>query len=88
MLRNIPALWLLLSLVVLALSAVGIRRAFAGSLDTMALTLNALAALLVSPVSWSHHWVCFLPLSRMALAPIRNARSRLSSSADLLPLYY
>jgi alpha-1,2-mannosyltransferase len=51
-------LWLGLSAVVLALAVRGMRRAFAdGSADAWALSLNAFAALLVSPISWSHHWV-------------------------------
>jgi alpha-1,2-mannosyltransferase len=33
------------------------RRAFAVTEDSLALALNAFAAPLVSPVSWSHHWV-------------------------------
>ena len=33
------------------------RRAFAASADAWALSLNALAGLLISPISWSHHWV-------------------------------
>jgi alpha-1,2-mannosyltransferase len=51
------AAWLALSAVVLALACVGMRRAFAGSADAWALSLNAFAALLISPISWSHHWV-------------------------------
>jgi alpha-1,2-mannosyltransferase len=42
---------------VLALACLGMRRAFAGSADAWALSLNAFAALLISPISWSHHWV-------------------------------
>ena len=42
---------------VLALACRGMRRALAGSADAWALSLNAFAALLVSPISWSHHWV-------------------------------
>jgi alpha-1,2-mannosyltransferase len=50
-------LWLALSAVVLALACRGMRRALAGAADAWALSLNAFAALLISPVSWSHHWV-------------------------------
>jgi alpha-1,2-mannosyltransferase len=49
--------WLGLSAVVLALACLGMRRAFAAAADAWALSLNAFAALLISPVSWSHHWV-------------------------------
>jgi len=51
------AAWLALSAVVLGLACRGMRRAFAGSADAWALSLNAFAALLISPISWSHHWV-------------------------------
>ena len=51
------AAWLALSAIVLVLACRGMRRAFAGSADAWALSLNAFAALLISPISWSHHWV-------------------------------
>jgi alpha-1,2-mannosyltransferase len=49
--------WLALSAIVLALACLGMRRALAGSADAWALSLNAFAGLLISPISWSHHWV-------------------------------
>jgi alpha-1,2-mannosyltransferase len=49
--------WLALSAVVVALAARGMRRAFAASADAWALSLNAFCCLLISPISWSHHWV-------------------------------
>ena len=49
--------WLVLSAVVVALACLGMRRAFAASVDAWALSLNAFACLLISPISWSHHWV-------------------------------
>jgi alpha-1,2-mannosyltransferase len=49
--------WLVLSAVVVALACQGMRRAFAASADGWALSLNAFACLLISPISWSHHWV-------------------------------
>ncbi len=51
------AVWLVLSAAVLAAACAGMRRALAESEDAWALSLNAFAALLVSPISWSHHWV-------------------------------
>ena len=53
--------WLAISLVVLAAACVGMRRAFAVGDEQLALVLNAFAILLVSPISWSHHWVWALP---------------------------
>jgi len=49
--------WLVLSVVVVTLTCLGMRRAFAASADAWALSLNAFACLLISPISWSHHWV-------------------------------
>jgi alpha-1,2-mannosyltransferase len=51
------AAWLALSAVVVLAACRGMRHAFARSEDAWALSLNALMALLVSPISWSHHWV-------------------------------
>jgi len=56
------AAWLALSVAVLALAAVAMHRAFAAGLPVVALFVNALFGLLVSPVSWSHHWVWVAPL--------------------------
>ncbi len=53
--------WLALSAVVVVAAWLGMRRAFAASEPAWALSLNALAALLVSPISWSHHWVWIVP---------------------------
>ena len=49
--------WLVLSAVVVALACRGMRGAFAASAAAWALSLNAFACLLISPISWSHHWV-------------------------------
>ena len=47
------AAWAALSAVVLPVACRGMRRALAASEDCWALSLNAFAALLISPVSWS-----------------------------------
>ncbi|WP_410586570.1 glycosyltransferase 87 family protein [Amycolatopsis sp. lyj-23] len=49
--------WLPLAAVVLVLTAWGVRRALAAGETTIALGLNAVGGLLVSPISWTHHWV-------------------------------
>jgi alpha-1,2-mannosyltransferase len=49
--------WLVLSAGVVALACLGMRTAIAASADAWALSLNAFAGLLISPISWSHHWV-------------------------------
>ncbi len=51
------AAWLALSALVVLAACRGMRHALARSADAWALSLNAFAALLVSPISWSHHWV-------------------------------
>ena len=38
------------------------RRAFGADQVVLALGLNAVAELLCSPISWSHHWVWVVPL--------------------------
>ncbi|ANN20116.1 hypothetical protein SD37_33960 [Amycolatopsis orientalis] len=50
-------LWLVLTVVLLALVAVTMYR----SSVVQALLLNATFALLISPTSWSHHWVWIAP---------------------------
>ena len=71
------AVWLGLSTLVLLIALDGMRRAFATGDDCLALVLNAFAALLVSPVSWSHHWVWIVPalLVLAALGHRRNLRA-------------
>ena len=51
------AVWLALSAVVVVAACRGMRAALDRDAAAWALSLNALAELLVSPISWSHHWV-------------------------------
>jgi alpha-1,2-mannosyltransferase len=67
------AVWLALCVVVLVLAARGMRDALARSADAWALSLNAFAALLISPISWSHHWVWAVP-GLVTLAVISRRR--------------
>jgi len=55
------AVWLALSIAVVVVACRGMRRAFAASENSWALSLNAFAALRISPISWSHHWVWCVP---------------------------
>jgi len=55
-----PLVWLMSALLVLALGAWVVRRHRRDPF--YALTAAALTGLLVSPVSWSHHWVWVLPM--------------------------
>jgi alpha-1,2-mannosyltransferase len=54
-------LWLALCLLVAALAVSGMRGALKAGQVTSALLLNAVAGLLISPISWSHHWVWAAP---------------------------
>ncbi|MGW4326298.1 glycosyltransferase 87 family protein [Nocardia sp. NPDC004573] len=52
-------LWLVLGALLLTLVVAAMRRA--ADLPALALALNAVFTLLVSPISWSHHWVWIAP---------------------------
>ncbi|OBK65077.1 glycosyltransferase 87 family protein [Mycobacterium sp. 1165178.9] len=54
-------LWVAASLLVLAMTVWAMRRALRAGEPTLALVCVALFGLVVSPVSWSHHWVWVLP---------------------------
>ncbi|MDV7274566.1 MULTISPECIES: glycosyltransferase 87 family protein [Rhodococcus] len=55
-------IWLLLSLGVLAVAIVAMLRTLRAGEAALALGVNAVLGLLVSPVSWSHHWVWSVPI--------------------------
>jgi alpha-1,2-mannosyltransferase len=65
--------WLVLSAVLLFLAAPAIRRAP----RPLALVVTAGVALLVSPTSWSHHWVWIAPALLVAGVSAWRARSTL-----------
>ncbi|MGW4245386.1 glycosyltransferase 87 family protein [Nocardia sp. NPDC004722] len=52
-------LWLILSAALLALVVPAMRRA--ADFPPLALSINAVFTLLVSPISWSHHWIWIAP---------------------------
>lgn len=54
-------LWALASLAVLALTVWATRRVLSAGEPILALVCVALFGLVVSPVSWSHHWVWMFP---------------------------
>jgi alpha-1,2-mannosyltransferase len=85
------ATWLALSAVVVVLACHGMRRALAWGGDAWALSLNAFAALLISPISWSHHWVwaepALLVLAVRGLRGRRGARARLAGFAAGLVVF-
>jgi alpha-1,2-mannosyltransferase len=74
------AAWLVLSLAVLVVAGLGMRRALAAGEPCLALSLNAFAALLISPISWSHHWVWCVPAILTLASLGRRHRSRLAAA--------
>lgn len=75
-------LWLVLSLGLAVLTAVVIKWAVAAEENFVAVSATAVLMLLISPVSWSHHWVWMaVALPSMAFAmhrvPSRTGRLRL-----------
>lgn len=75
-------LWLVLSLGLAALAALVIKWAVAAEENFVAVSATAVLMLLVSPVSWSHHWVWMaVALPSMAFAmhrvPSRTGKMRL-----------
>lgn len=70
--------WFTLAMVLLGLAVCAMRR----SEPAIALAVNAGFALLVSPISWSHHWVWVAPaLLAMVLHGFRRVRERASAAA-------
>src|SRR5215831_19364799 len=67
-------LWLALCLLVATLAVAGMRGALKANQVTFALLLNAVAGLLISPISWSHHWVWAAPALLTCLAANPNRR--------------
>ncbi|MFD8244639.1 glycosyltransferase 87 family protein [Nocardia sp. NPDC059691] len=68
--------WITLSVLAVALAAVWMRRLIEAGATVAALLVNAAAVLLVSPVSWSHHWVWIAPALVVAADfMVRGARS-------------
>lgn len=75
----VSALWLACSAVVAAGGLLVARRAHRQGLDLLGVCCVALVALLVSPISWSHHWV-WAPVAAAALAGAAHRRGKLAGS--------
>jgi len=58
----LSASWILACILVLTLAWITMRRAAAFGTPVGVLLLNALAELLISPISWTHHWVWIVPM--------------------------
>jgi alpha-1,2-mannosyltransferase len=72
----VTVVWALAAVVVIGAAWRGMGRALATNQYCLALSLNALAGLLVSPVSWSHQWVWCVP----ALLALADATIRLRAA--------
>jgi len=68
-------LWLLVAAVVLAAAVAGIWRALRSCNAVLAMVVTAVAGLLVSPTSWSHHWVWIVPALLAMMAESGHRRS-------------
>ncbi|WP_406235901.1 glycosyltransferase 87 family protein [Nocardia sp. NBC_01009] len=67
-------IWITLSLVAIGLAAIWMRRLIEAGSNVAALMVNAATVLLVSPVSWSHHWVWVAPALVVAADAIERGR--------------
>jgi alpha-1,2-mannosyltransferase len=88
---NHPAetwLWLVLCLLAAALAVTGMRGALKAGQVTYALLLNAAAGLLISPISWSHHWVWAAPALLTCLATTNPNQRRQLGCAILALLIF
>ena len=81
-------LWLALCVLAGALAVTGIRGALRTGQVTRALLLNAAAGLLISPISWSHHWVWAAPALLTCLATTGPDRRRPPALAVLTLLTF
>jgi alpha-1,2-mannosyltransferase len=81
-------LWLTLCVLVAGLAVIGMRRALKAGQVTHALLLNAVAGLLISPISWSHHWVWAAPALFICLSTTKANRWRPSALAVLALLAF
>jgi alpha-1,2-mannosyltransferase len=81
-------LWLALCLLVAAFAVTGMRAAIKRSQVTYAPSLNAAAGLLISPISWSHHWVWAAPALLTCLAATNPNRHRPPAFAVLALLTF
>src|SRR5579859_4794463 len=68
-------LWLAVCLLLVGLTVTGMRGALKNGQVTRALLVNAAAGLLISPISWSHHWVWAAPALLTGLAATKIGRA-------------
>jgi alpha-1,2-mannosyltransferase len=71
-----PALWVLLSLVTVALGTFVAWRCATTDRQSFAILAIAFAGLLVTPISWSHHWIWVLLIPPALVVPRRDDTHR------------
>lgn len=72
---TLDSMWLIGSVLLLGLAILGIHYALRVDNQPLALLTNAVLALLVSPISWSHHWVWVGPgLGLLFVMALRHRR--------------
>ena len=76
--------WLVLSLLVVALAAAVIKAASDQGARVVAISATALTMLLISPVSWSHHWVWVAAVLRPSPGPCARLRTATPGCAGLM----
>jgi alpha-1,2-mannosyltransferase len=83
------AAWLAAAVLIGVVGLIAVSRAARANRPLLALSLTACTALLVSPVSWSHHWVWAAPILLTAVLAAYRARNRraLALSAAGLALF-
>lgn len=83
-------LWLTLALATAALGLGLAARAHRRGMPLLGLTLCGLTGAAVSPISWSHHWVWFVPLVVITLCsvPLRARSGRLLALAGFAVLTF
>lgn len=69
-------LWLAGAAVAVVLAAILMHRLLAAGRTSEAMIVNAVAVLLCSPVSWSHHWVWIVPALMLAVDAIVRGTAR------------
>lgn len=76
-------LWLVGSVLFVAAIAWAMHRLLSVGAAPAALILNALIALICSPISWSHHWVWLIPALIVTGTAARGRRAMLALSAAI-----
>ncbi|AZG47337.1 glycosyltransferase 87 family protein [Gordonia insulae] len=83
-------LWMVLALAALAAGMYAAMLAHRHGQELLAITIVGMTSCAVSPMSWGHHWVWFVPLLvigvHMLMAPGRRAIDRVVVAAGLIAL--